>query len=185
MPVCQASETPQWDIAVVYAQDGQEWADYLSKCLTSAIKTKARLVSPPLSITQHKLNEINFEALPSATANTLTSAKVFVILLTPHFLDYIDSHPKVYNLGCLLEPEKTIAVLCGISVEDISNIHNAALISFDSWPCLTAKDQDHQSAVAIIETVCGTLFSKPLNFFELNSRLTPPDNNNSSMLLFC
>ena len=86
----------------------------------------------------------------------ISSARVVLVIVSPDLLDYIDSHPDVYQLGRILPADRTIAMLCGVTQEDVTAFHRAALVTFDSWPHLIAKDQDQQAARAALAKLGGS-----------------------------
>lgn len=133
-------------MTILYSQDGKEWDQYLTDCF--------QLDSEPLTleINHEKLEDLPFP-LPCSRIENFSSSKAVLIILSPDFLEYIDSHPaEVFELGKTLKQNRTVAMLCGIVDSDISTFHKASLVCYDSWPHLVARDQDMDFVVSVIHT---------------------------------
>ncbi|XP_067132938.1 phosphoinositide 3-kinase adapter protein 1 isoform X4 [Centruroides vittatus] len=139
-----AMSTP--DLTILYSQDGKEWDQYLTDCF--------QLDSEPvtLEINHEKLEDLPFP-LPCSRVQSFSNSKAVLVILSPDFLEYIDSHPaEVFELGQLLKQNRTVAMLCGILDSDVTTFHKASLVYYDSWPHLVARDQDMDFVVAVIHT---------------------------------
>ncbi|XP_076368203.1 uncharacterized protein LOC143255817 isoform X2 [Tachypleus tridentatus] len=135
------------DLTILFCGDAKEWARYLTQTFCSHGGPQA------LPIHQERLENLIFP-LPSVCAQSFTSAKVVLVILSPASLDFIDSHAEVFELGKLLRPNQTVAMLCGVNEGDITSFHKAALVSYDAWPRFVARDQDREC----VENVLGTTF---------------------------
>ncbi|XP_013775518.1 uncharacterized protein LOC106460337 [Limulus polyphemus] len=135
------------DLTILFCGDAKEWAHYLTQTFCSHSGPQA------LPIHQERLENLIFP-LPSVCAQSFTSAKVVLVILSPASLDFIDSHAEVFELGKLLRPNQTVAMLCGVNEGDITSFHKAALVSYDAWPRFVARDQDREC----VENVLGTTF---------------------------
>ncbi|XP_067132934.1 phosphoinositide 3-kinase adapter protein 1 isoform X3 [Centruroides vittatus] len=134
------------DLTILYSQDGKEWDQYLTDCF--------QLDSEPvtLEINHEKLEDLPFP-LPCSRVQSFSNSKAVLVILSPDFLEYIDSHPaEVFELGQLLKQNRTVAMLCGILDSDVTTFHKASLVYYDSWPHLVARDQDMDFVVAVIHT---------------------------------
>ncbi|XP_013778643.1 phosphoinositide 3-kinase adapter protein 1-like isoform X3 [Limulus polyphemus] len=138
------------DLTILFCEDAKEWDRYLTQTFLSCSGPQS------ISINHERLETLVFP-LPSVCAQSFTSAKAVLIIMSPASLEFIDGHAEVFELGKLLRPNQTVAMLCGIDEGDISPFHKAALVSYDAWPRLIARDQDRECVENVIETTFGVL----------------------------
>ena len=134
------------DITIIFSKDASEWNEYLTDCFTQMSE------SHPLTILHERIDQINFPLGNYETQNFCNSRTVLLIL-SPDLLDFIDANAEVFELTRLLNPKRTVVMLCGVQQHDISRFHRAALVSYDQWKCLIAKDQDKEFVLSVIQTV--------------------------------
>ncbi|XP_076318230.1 uncharacterized protein LOC143229572 isoform X2 [Tachypleus tridentatus] len=138
------------DLTILFCEDAKEWDRYLTQTFLSCSGPQS------ISINHERLETLVFP-LPSVCAQSFTSAKAVLIIISPACLEFIDGHAEVFELGKLLRPNQTVAMLCGIDECDISPFHKAALVSYDAWPRLIARDQDRECVENVIETTFSVL----------------------------
>ncbi|XP_064458224.1 B-cell scaffold protein with ankyrin repeats-like isoform X2 [Ornithodoros turicata] len=139
------------DIATVFCEDAREWDDYLTDCFRQQLAPKA------LSIVHEKLEELPLPLAP-VTAKNFTQAKVVLVIISPDFLDTVERRgPELFDLGRLLEPGHTIAMLCGVTHDEVGLSHRAAFPSYSSWPLLVAKNQDKDFVLSVVSETCSLL----------------------------
>lgn len=107
-------------------------------------------------------SDITFQELPLAARNAhaLADSCVQLVILSPSFLDYVDQNKNVFYIGQLLDPEKVVAMLCGVDQSDVSRLHKAALVSYDCWKNkLSVVDQDKEFVISILRKTAEILSS--------------------------
>ncbi|XP_044761874.1 phosphoinositide 3-kinase adapter protein 1 isoform X2 [Coccinella septempunctata] len=69
--------------------------------------------------------------------------KLQLVVLCPGLLDYISEHPENTAFGKLFLPDRTLALLLGVSDDDITEVHRKALPTYFKWQRMTVgQDQD-------------------------------------------
>jgi hypothetical protein len=134
------------DITIIFTKDAFEWDEYLTECFSQMIDYQ------PLTILHERIEDINFP-IGSDEAQNFSNSRAVLLILSPDFLDFIDAHAEVFELSRLLNPKRTVVMLCGVQEQDISRFHKAALVSYDQWTCLVAKDQDKEFVLSVIQAV--------------------------------
>ena len=134
------------DITLIFSKDASEWDQYLTECFTQMSE------SHPLTIVHERIDQINFP-LGNYETQSFCNSRAVLLILSPDLLDFIDENADVFELTRLLNPKRTVVMLCGVKQQDISRFHRAALATYDQWTCLEAKDQDKQFVLSVIQTV--------------------------------
>ena len=148
------------DITIIFSKDAEEWDEYLTQCF------KQMSDSQTLTILHEKIESIKFP-LSTYDTQSFSHSRAVLLILSPDLLDFIDENAEVFELTRLLNPKRTVVMLCGVQQHDISRFHRAALASYDQWTCLVAKDQDKEFVLNIIQTVllihqnCDNSSNKP------------------------
>jgi len=144
------------DITIIFTKDAFEWDEYLTECFSQMIDYQ------PLTILHERLENIIFP-IGSYEAQNFSNSRAVLLILSPDFLDFIDAHAEVYELSRLLNPKRTVVMLCGVQQQDISRFHKAALVSYDQWTCLVAKDQDKEFVLSVIQAVLLIIQQNEIN----------------------
>lgn len=151
-------------ITIIYSNDTKEWSEYLSDCFResiSVVTTSHNKPSPPSStsskttssmIVSYNVSEMSFPISCSYMHN-FTQSLAVLFILSPDLLKFIDSTPQIFELCKILDPNRTVAMFCGIEKEDMSRFHMAALVAHDLWVSLIAKDQDKDFVLTVIQTI--------------------------------
>lgn len=139
------------DIATVFCEDAREWDDYLADCFQQQLAPRA------INIIHEKLEDLQLPLAP-ATAKSFSQAKAVLVIISPDFLDTVERRgPELFDLGRLLEPGRTVAMLCGVTQDEVGISHRAAFPSYSSWPFLVAKNQDKDFVLSVVSATCSIL----------------------------
>uniref|UniRef100_T1JJB0 DBB domain-containing protein n=1 Tax=Strigamia maritima TaxID=126957 RepID=T1JJB0_STRMM len=144
------------DLTIVYAKDGVEWERYLDHCFRQLIPQSSN--ERPLHIHSEGLEHLSFP-LSSHKVAFQRRAKAQLVILTPEFLDFVQTNPGTL-VGQLLEPKRVIAMLCGVENNDVQATHRAELVSFPAWRQIAVKDKDKDFVLQ--------LFQKTVEVMELS-----------------
>ncbi|XP_051231942.1 phosphoinositide 3-kinase adapter protein 1 isoform X2 [Dicentrarchus labrax] len=135
------------ELLILHTPDAQEWATYLQQilnCSQQFCKSSILLhaVSP-----DDQLHGYNFEYFQSC--------KCIVLLLSGALLDMLCDHELLGALQTLLyPPHRVVALLCGVSEEDI------LMESFEDWPSwrkLSAEDEPAVYVSTILESISDSV----------------------------
>ncbi|XP_076327864.1 uncharacterized protein LOC143234398 isoform X2 [Tachypleus tridentatus] len=137
------------DVTIVFCNEVQEWDEYLSECFL-------HILGPSLKISHLCIESLLFP-LPECRAQNVTLAEVVLVIISPAFLDFLESNSRSSQLTNLLQPSKTIALFCGINEYDITSQHQVALVSFDSWMRVVVREEDERFVHELLEIITCTL----------------------------
>lgn len=156
------------ELTIIFSKDAAEWDEYLSDCFNQMIDTQ------PLTILHERIEDIHFP-MASFKAKNFSRSQAVLLILSPDFLDFIDAHAEIFQLMKLLPVLRTVVMLCGVQQQDISSFHRAALVSFDQWPCLVAKDQDKEFVISVIQAILNIIQQQndELSLSSSQFKLTP------------
>ncbi|XP_030756776.1 phosphoinositide 3-kinase adapter protein 1 isoform X2 [Sitophilus oryzae] len=133
------------DILIVSAKDSEPanlWVDYFTTWFQQVGKSANRKA--------FKIQKLFLEdALTSKIEDQkfidgATGVKLQLVVVCPVFLDFISEHPdEVSNLIKVLLPDRTLALLLGVTDDDLNEAHKKALPSYFQWQRQTVgQDQD-------------------------------------------
>lgn len=116
---------------VWYGNDAKDWSFYVATFIDNTYGS---------TVHKHAIENLPLP-LTDARVGPFKRTKVQIVILSPSFLEYIDNNPNIL-LGKLFEPSRVITIMCGVSEVDITSMHRANLISFDSWKIIKVTDKD-------------------------------------------
>ncbi|CAG2119783.1 unnamed protein product, partial [Medioppia subpectinata] len=137
------------DITIIFTKDAAEWDEYLTECFTQMIdspsggQSSSASAQQPLIVAHERLENMRFP-LTALESQQFANSRAVLLIISPDLLDHVDAHADVYELTRLLPPKRTVCMLCGVQETDVSSFHRAALVTFDQWQCLVARDQDKE-----------------------------------------
>ncbi|KAG1714302.1 Phosphoinositide 3-kinase adapter protein 1 [Nymphon striatum] len=133
--------------------------------------------------------------LSEEDSKALSKSCAQLVILSPAFLDYISRNVNVYEIGKLFNPERVVALLCGVETTDISSLHRSILVTYDSWQnILSVIDQDKDFVIRILRKISDILMAaneqtkqvtkpKPKPHFKVTPRRVKEGNNKVYVLL--
>lgn len=135
------------DLTLLFSGEVAEWDSYLTQQFENSC-------DPTPTIIEHEqIEEISFPICTSQSRH-FTDARVVLVILSPSFLDFLDRHAdEGFQIGKLLKPSRTVAMLCGVQPSDVSSFHKAALVTYDDWPHIVARDKDVNMVRSVVDTV--------------------------------
>lgn len=137
------------DLKIVFSDDAKEWDKYLTDCLTEAIES----ASYQLQIVHERIENVQLGKF--AEDEQLTKAcSATLIILSPDFLAYVDQqNDDLRNYFKQFKPERTLSMLCGVKESELTKKIRENLVQYDSWKCLTAKEQDNEFIYSVIDQI--------------------------------
>lgn len=167
------------EIIIIFSKDAAEWDEYLTDCFSQMIDYQ------PLTILHERIEDINFP-ITSYKAQNFCNCSAVLLILSPDFLDFIDAHAEVFELSRLLHPSRTVMMLCGVQETDISQFHKAALVSYEEWTSLVAKDQDKDFVLSVIQTVLNVIQHNKVQYCKKTQfKLSPRKVRQVNCFSFC
>lgn len=136
------------DVSILYAQDGAEWADYLQESVQTFLSPRI------VNINCVKLG--SGTTLLSPISRAIRSSKVLLIILSQELLNFVRSVNFV-EVGKLMDGGRTLAMLCGIRTDQLSDAYLAQLPASSTWRQMEARSQDKQFAFELISALCELL----------------------------
>ncbi|XP_047478892.1 uncharacterized protein LOC125031927 isoform X2 [Penaeus chinensis] len=124
------------DIAILYASDGTIWKDYLHSTFTQFRKGYKDFGS--IWIKNVEEIEDDVELLQRMT---LKSAKLQIVILSPHFMQHIANHARS-ELGHVFKPKKVLCLLLNVDNSSFTPAHLSVLYSYNEWQHLTVRSED-------------------------------------------
>lgn len=132
-----------YELLILHTAEAQEWASYLQQILRTSRKFHKRSILLYSVGPADQLHGYNFEPFQGC--------KCIVLLLTGVFLDILCDHELWESLQRLLyPPHRVVALLCGISEDDILEEH---FEDWASWRKLHADDEPSVYISTILESV--------------------------------
>ncbi|XP_037798488.1 uncharacterized protein LOC119593605 [Penaeus monodon] len=117
------------DIAILYASDGAVWKDYLHSTFTQCRRGYKDFGG--IWIKTVNVEEIK-EDVELLQRMTLKSAKLQIVILSPHFMEHIANHARS-ELGHVFKPKKVLCLLLNVDKSSFTPAH----LSVYARPCLT------------------------------------------------
>lgn len=146
------------DVTFIFAEDVIEWDAYLSRQFEGSG-----------TVIQHEQVEKMTFPITCSKTPVFADARVVLVILSPALVSFLDTRASDgFQFTKLLKPNKTIAMLCGVSSSGLSNIKDV-LIAYDEWRHLEAKDKDINMVRNVIE-----LIHEMLSQSKENERLNKP-----------
>lgn len=136
------------DVSILYAQDGVEWADYLQESVQTFLSPRI------VNINCVKLG--SGTTLLSPISRAIRSSKVLLIIVSQELLNFVRS-VNFLEVGKLMDGARTLAMLCGIRADQLTEAHFAHLPASSSWKQMEARSQDKQFAFELISALCDQL----------------------------
>ena len=148
-------------------QVSSAWAVYFSKVFQTS--SDHCTVS-----TEHveTFTEDNKNHLADEVAEKIFHAHVQIVILSPNFLKWIFDHPSLV-FGNLLNPEKVLGLLLGVTPSDILPEHRSSLILFSSWKLINVVENSSsfiQKVYSETQTILSR--SKPARIAEKEVKMT-------------
>lgn len=167
------------DVDIIYAEDTAGWDTYLTDFLNyfqESPEASPGSSSKRLNIRHDKLENLNLNNISALETKAISTSRATLIILSPAFINYVETHADVYEICKLLKPANTVAMLCGVSDKDILSVHRAAFVSYDAWPKLVAKNTDNEFVLSLVHSLQEVLAktqesTRIINKFNL--KLTP------------
>lgn len=100
------------DVTFIFAEDVVEWDAYLSRQFEGSG-----------TVIHHE--QVEKMAFPITCSKTpvFSDARVVLVILSPALVNFLDNRPSDgFQFTKLLKPNKTIAMLCGVSASGLSGI---------------------------------------------------------------
>lgn len=136
-------------ISIIYSDDGSEWNDYLSKCISVQVDHEnVHLEVKNIAIDQPDFDANSSNQQLNATHSILTKSNVILVVITPDLLDNLDTKPDLYQLFDSFVADRAIGVLCGIETIDLTPGHKTALVALESWQKLLSVLELGQQFIA-------------------------------------
>lgn len=130
------------ELLILYTAEAHEWATYLEVILKSSQKFYRRSILLYAVSPEDQLHGYNFEYFQSC--------RCIVVLITGAFMDILCDHELHGALHRLLyPPHRVVALLCGISDEDILT---ESFEYWHSWKKLYADDEPAVYVDTILES---------------------------------
>ncbi|XP_045478573.1 phosphoinositide 3-kinase adapter protein 1 isoform X1 [Harmonia axyridis] len=96
-----------------------------------------------------KIQHLNVEDFIEAKVDTnivlekSSCVKLQLVVMCPGLLDYISEHPDNAAFGKLFLPDRTLALLLGVTDDDLTEVHRKALPTYFKWQRMSVgQDQD-------------------------------------------
>lgn len=156
-------------ISIICSNDGTEWNDYLTKCINNQVAyndsqdddqlpSRSTCNEQLITIEHVAINETDISLSSVQSIQALSRSKVILIVITPGLLDCLDSQAALYQLFTAIQADRTVAVLCGVKLSDVTPAHKTALVSFEQWPhFLSVTELADQLIGQVIDIVNGVL----------------------------
>lgn len=89
----------------------------------------------------------------------VSSVKLQMVIVCPQLLEYVASEPRSSAALCnLLKADRTIAMLLGVTDDDLTDVHHTALVSYRQWSRhQVGQDQDQDFARDFMAAAVGTM----------------------------
>ncbi|KAJ8875860.1 hypothetical protein PR048_023763, partial [Dryococelus australis] len=152
------------DILIVSSHQSQTaalWVSYLTTCF-ERFSNQCRKV---LSVSLEEV--VGPRSVALALEEKMVHVKLQIVIVCPQFLEHIFQNPGPGTaLGKLLQPDRVLAMLLGVSEDHILEQHRAALMSYQQWRRIPVRDQDEsfvgeffEIATNMLARVCGQIVS--------------------------
>lgn len=144
------------DLKIVFSDDAKEWDKYLTDCLTEAIES----ASYQLQIVHERIENVQLSKFVEDEREQLTKvSSATLIILSPDFLAYVQQQQSddLRNYFRQFKPARTLSMLCGVQESELTAKIRENLVQFDSWKCLTAKEQDNEFIFGVIDQIRSIL----------------------------
>ncbi|KAL1505425.1 hypothetical protein ABEB36_004997 [Hypothenemus hampei] len=151
------------DILIVSLESSEPaklWAKYFASYFDQISKQASRKTS--FKIRNLYIEEALTPIIQDKTfIEGTTGVKLQLIVVCPGFLDFIVQHPEESaNLTKLLLPDRTLALLLGVTDADLTDAHKTALPSYFQWQRQSVgQDQDETFTKEFLSQAM-TIFSK-------------------------
>lgn len=99
-------------------------------------------------------------------AEKTTGAKLQVIIICPNMLEHISLHPQdSLGLVKLIQQDRILALLLGVTEEQISDVHQKAFSNFSQWKRFTlgAEQDEDFTFINSFMTTALSMLTKTLN----------------------
>ncbi|XP_042881801.1 uncharacterized protein LOC122259240 isoform X3 [Penaeus japonicus] len=126
------------DIAILYASDGTIWKNYLHTTFTRCLKGDRGFSGIWIEAVNVEEIEDDIELLQRMT---LKSAKLQIVILSPHFMEHIANHARS-ELGHVFKPKKVLCLLLNVDKSSFTSAHLSVLYSYKEWQHLTVRSED-------------------------------------------
>ncbi|KAM9560965.1 phosphoinositide 3-kinase adapter protein 1-like isoform 1-T1 [Salvelinus alpinus] len=134
------------ELLIVHSSEAQEWATYLQKILKSSRKFPKRSIVLYAVDCADQLHGCDF--------NIFHNSKCIVLLLTAAFLDILDDPEVLGTFQRLLHPpHRVVALLCGMSEDDIST---EWFEDWQSWRKLYPEDEPALYISTILQSIADS-----------------------------
>ena len=153
------------DLQIVFSEDAKEWDKYLTECLTEAIES----ISYQLQIVHERIENLQLNKFPEDEFDQLRVPLSTLIIISPDFLSHVQQNDNLRNYFKQLQSDRTLCILCGVKVTELTKKIRENLVRFDSWKCLVAKEQDNEFIYNVIDSICSILHRNKGNFDEIYS----------------
>lgn len=106
-----------------------------------------------------EFNDDDNTIVASTIEQRVSSVKLNVIIVCPQLLDYVASEPQASaSLWKLLKADRTIAMLLGVTDDNLTEVHHETLVSYKQWNRYpVGQDQDENFARDFLSAAMGIL----------------------------
>nr|XP_027207319.1 uncharacterized protein LOC113800717 [Penaeus vannamei] len=89
---------------------------------------------------------------------TLKSAKLQIVILSPHFMEHIANHARS-ELGHVFKPKKVLCLLLNVDNSSFTPAHLSVLYSYKEWQHLTVRSEDMSFVQEVIHKATSILIN--------------------------
>ncbi|VVC39489.1 Hypothetical protein CINCED_3A014689 [Cinara cedri] len=134
------------DIVIVSSGDSEAammWINFLIQCFQHFNQKENK---SQYRIQRVRLEDVLSGGMSAPRQERCSQARLQIVLVCPIFLERILAHSgRSDNLSALLQTNRMLALLVGVTEADITDQHKTVLVDYDKWRKMAVKDQDRES----------------------------------------
>uniref|UniRef100_A0A2S2R4D6 Phosphoinositide 3-kinase adapter protein 1 n=1 Tax=Sipha flava TaxID=143950 RepID=A0A2S2R4D6_9HEMI len=143
-PKGMKSDSP--DIVIISSGDSEAammWINFLIQCFQhfNQKENKAQY-----RIQRVRLEDVLSGVMSAPRQERCSQARLQIVLVCPIFLERVLAHSgRSDSLCALLQTNRMLALLVGVTENDLTDQHKTVLVDYDEWRKMVVKDQDRES----------------------------------------
>ncbi|KAK5649603.1 hypothetical protein RI129_000632 [Pyrocoelia pectoralis] len=144
-------------ISVKQSPAAKLWVDYFNSYFQNICKQASRKPFNIFHLGAEEVIETNADV--KIIEDRTSGVKLQLIVVCPSLLDIIVNNPiSATKLGKLILPDRTLALLLGVTDDDLTNVHKEALLTYAQWQRLSVGlDQDENFSKEFLSTAVSIL----------------------------
>ncbi|XP_026806381.1 phosphoinositide 3-kinase adapter protein 1 isoform X1 [Rhopalosiphum maidis] len=134
------------DIVIVSSGDSEAammWINFLIQCFQHFNQKENK---SQYRIQRVRLEDVLSDVMSAPRQERCSQARLQIVLVCPIFLERVLAHTGRSDcLSALLQTNRMLALLVGVTESDVTDQHKTVLIDYDKWRKMAVKDQDRES----------------------------------------